>query len=716
MSVIPSLTGLSVEVPSEIYVGQKLKPIVKPIPAAATATPFVITTDDASFVYDSSGNLNLTGYSSALSTVTLNIVNGAYSGAVTITANPSVSSMSFDAPNISVAQWYSIDLIDRLSIVTASAEQPGISWTSSKPSVATVDPFGRVDGLAFGVTTITASVTDYRVSKATIIVTVVPPLNNNIVEITTATIYCPFSPLYQGRSVKTYLLIEPSDAKISSLVWSVSTPTTAYIDPSTGVITVINALDPNSSGEVIVNALLTDSLSNVTSTSQAMACSIKLDAIQVSPSCVTSLQIGQTTSLVATTYPSIVSDPTIEWTSSNPSIAYVDGNGTVTGASNGTCTITATSQDIQRTSGSATISVQNGLTSVTSNIPASLVEGATFKAVLTPLKSDSTVGSYSGILWDTSDSTVATVTTAGVITAISSGTCNVTAIVSGQSGSVSFSQSLTVTRAVKNIIVSPTSLFMNVGNSRQLTTVLFPSGAADTSITWLSSAPTIVTVDSSGNVTAIKVGVASIKATANGGTAVVATIPVNVGVPISTLSIVIPSTIFMPGTYQATVKVLPAEAAVDFTLWGSKTSEQTTYSTSEFGQVTGTGLFIPSINVSTGIVTQSGAFNVLTGSQFTSSIISTIAPSITIIQRVTSIIMSQVYYTRALGTTITLSAAVFPTNAYNKTILWSSSNVRVASVAQTGIVTTVAAGTATITARSTDGSNISAITIVTVTA
>lgn len=59
------------------------------------------------------------------------------------------------------------------------------------------------------------------------------------------------------------------------------------------------------------------------------------------------------------------------------------------------------------------------------------------------------------------------------------------------------------------------------------------------------------------------------------------------------------------------------------------------------------------------------------------------------------------------GKTIQLSAMAVPANTTDKRIVWESSNTQVATVDfNTGLVTTLAAGTATITAKSVDGSNI----------
>ena len=65
------------------------------------------------------------------------------------------------------------------------------------------------------------------------------------------------------------------------------------------------------------------------------------------------------------------------------------------------------------------------------------------------------------------------------------------------------------------------------------------------------------------------------------------------------------------------------------------------------------------------------------------------------------------------GATLQLSATVQPEDCDNKTVLWSSDNPSVATVDSNGLVTAHSVGTATITATTTDGSNLSTTCTVT---
>ncbi len=65
------------------------------------------------------------------------------------------------------------------------------------------------------------------------------------------------------------------------------------------------------------------------------------------------------------------------------------------------------------------------------------------------------------------------------------------------------------------------------------------------------------------------------------------------------------------------------------------------------------------------------------------------------------------------GSTLQLTATVLPEDCDNKTVLWSSDNPSVATIDSNGLVTTHSVGTATITAMTTDGSNLSTTCTVT---
>ncbi|MBU3146898.1 Ig domain-containing protein, partial [Clostridium sp. CF012] len=80
-----------------------------------------------------------------------------------------------------------------------------------------------------------------------------------------------------------------------------------------------------------------------------------------------------------------------------------------------------------------------------------------------------------------------------------------------------------------------------------------------------------------------------------------------------------------------------------------------------------------------------------------------------------SIELDKAATTLIVGNTTTLNASILPVDAANKNVNWISSDETIATVDATGKVTAIKAGTATVTATTQDGSNLSAGCIVTVT-
>ncbi|MBR6038379.1 MAG: Ig domain-containing protein, partial [Candidatus Methanomethylophilaceae archaeon] len=72
------------------------------------------------------------------------------------------------------------------------------------------------------------------------------------------------------------------------------------------------------------------------------------------------------------------------------------------------------------------------------------------------------------------------------------------------------------------------------------------------------------------------------------------------------------------------------------------------------------------------------------------------------VKRVTVIDIDFVEASVEVGTTVTIKATVFPSDATNKNVIWTSSNTGVATV-DGGVVTTLAVGEAIITATTEDG-------------
>ena len=107
---------------------------------------------------------------------------------------------------------------------------------------------------------------------------------------------------------------------------------------------------------------------------------------------------------------------------------------------------------------------------------------------------------------------VATVSSEGIITGVAAGSARITATAeAANSGTVSAYVDITVTSiAVTGVTVSPTEKSLSVGGTQQLTATVSPSNATNKNVTWTSDATSVATVSSSGLVTAIAAGTATI--------------------------------------------------------------------------------------------------------------------------------------------------------------------------------------------------------------
>lgn len=116
------------------------------------------------------------------------------------------------------------------------------------------------------------------------------------------------------------------------------------------------------------------------------------------------------------------------------------------------------------------------------------------------------------VVWQSSDTAVATISDAGLVTAISAGSATITAAAGGKSATCTVTVEPPV--AVGSISLDKTTLTLNRGGSGTLTATVLPDDATDKTVTWSSDKPDIATVDDNGKVSAVNLGFATITATA----------------------------------------------------------------------------------------------------------------------------------------------------------------------------------------------------------
>ncbi len=214
---------------------------------------------------------------------------------------------------------------------------------------------------------------------------------------------------------------------------------------------------------------------------------------------------------------STLSGRQVSWSSSASTIASIDGSGNISGIAPGTTVITATSEG---KSGSASLTVtQVPVATVTLNPAAGYLyvgEQGAFEVTLKDANGN--VLSGRTIAWSSSTNTVATVGTAGLVTAVAPGTTTITAICEGKT-TAAVVTILKAPEAVATVVLQPINGTLYVGEAGYFTVTLKDANGntlLDRDITWASSAPNVATAATDGLISGFAPGVAIITATSEG--------------------------------------------------------------------------------------------------------------------------------------------------------------------------------------------------------
>lgn len=226
--------------------------------------------------------------------------------------------------------------------------------------------------------------------------------------------------------------------------------------------------------------------------------------------------LGKTAKIGATVSPAGSADSSIHWVSQNPDIAAVDGAGNVTGKALGSTVISASISN-GRTA-LCTVTVKNPVTSVkVAQKTITLVKGQKATTAAIPQTLD---GSKPKISWKSSNSKVASVDSKGKITARKTGRATITASTGGKKTTISVK---IVDKAVSlsKVAITGAPKTLKVGSTRFIGAKMTPSTATGALVKYKSSSSKVLTVDSTGKITAKKPGTATITLTAGGKKATV---------------------------------------------------------------------------------------------------------------------------------------------------------------------------------------------------
>ena len=611
----------------------------------ATTTDKTVTwtsSDDKVATVDANGTVTAIAVGKATITATCGSVKATCAVTVNATA---ASSITLSKTTLSLKATESETLT--ANVMPETTTDKTVTWTSSDDKVATVDANGKVTAIAVGNATISASCGSVSAScKVTVETTPAESVEINVSS----------STLRAGESTKLVVTVKPSTTTNPSVTYTSSNPSVATVDAE-GNVTAVGV------GETVITVTCGNVSSTITiKVEPTPAATINLDKTEVN------LKATQNITLTATVAPETTTDKTIVWKSADETIATV-ANGVVTAVSVGKTTITATCGSVSATcqvtvSATPAESVNLNKTAITLKA----TESETLTATILPATTtDKTV------TWATSDDKVATVDANGKVTAIAVGNATITATC----GSVSATCAVTVSAtSAASITLNKTAIVLKATQTETLTATVLPATTTVKVIEWSTSDAKVATIDANGKVTAVAVGTATITATCG---SVSATCAVTVeATPAESVEINVSTSTLRAGeSTKLVVTVKPSTTtnpSVTFT-----SSDNSVATVDAEGNVTAVGVGEAIITVTCGDVS----------STIIIKVVDTIADSIT---------LDKTAITLKATETETLSATVLPESTTDKTVTWSTSDAKVATVDANGKVTAVAVGTTTITA------------------
>ena len=379
----------------------------------------------------------------------------------------------------------------------------------------------------------------------------------------------------------------------------------------------------------------------------------------------------------------------VTWSTSSSKIATVDASGLVTARKTGKVTITATAKDGSKVKGRITLRVVSGVTGLTIEGAGSVAAGKsiTLKAVMTP--ADAT---EKGVVWSVDcDKSIASISQSGKLTTkkVSAITTITVTAVSKQNSAIRATHTVTIRPVTTGLAISAPRLTIDLASpTLQLTAKCIPEDASQ-QVAWSTSNKRIATVDANGVVTALKAGTVTITATATDGTGVRAKFTVKVQKTVKSLTI--SGAAKLGGGQSTTIKatILPKDAANQKVIYSLNCpASVATISTS-------------------GVLTTKNVTEITTVTvNAVSAENSTISATWTLViyPKTTKLTLTAASSWINVGASVQLHVSATPETA-QMPIRWRSSNTRVATVDANGVVRGLKAGTATITVRTTDGSN-----------
>lgn len=621
------------------------------------------------------------GVVTAVGPGTATIIAKTVDGGLTATCKVSVVTLAkeirFDSSEVEIYTGESFTL--QATVLPEDTSNKSLNWESSNTDVATVDENGTITPVKAGTATITATSMDGTGIKATCRVTVLQHAES-------ITLDCESALLYLDDTKQLTATITPDDATNKKVVWSSSDEKIASVDQK-GLVTAHKV------GKVQITAVT--ELGDLEAVCEveviAFVSGIKLDQTELE------LYNGDVATLKATILPEDANNKTLSWSSSNPQVATVDANGVVTAIAAGTATITVAATDESGIETTCKVTVLQHVESVTlSRTSGSMYVGEAKALTATVLPENA---ANKTVIWSSSNTAVAMVDQSGLVTAVKAGTAQITATT--EEGGLTAVCDVTVNQRVTEIALNTTEATLYTKESLQLAATALPEDATNKTLSWSSADPTIASVDQQGVVSGLSVGTTTITIAAQDGSDVTATCQVTVLQHVESVQFVNQGGIgrvYLGQLSALAYQVLPENASNRAVTCTSSDESIATVEPYDDGRLAIRGVKTGRVQIT--VTTVDGGFSDVV--------------TVDVVQLPTSIELECSTLSLYTNETHTLAYTILPENAFNKSVVWKSSNPAVASVDANGAITGLSVGTATITATALYDSRVTATCEVTV--
>lgn len=610
-------------------------------------------------------------------------------------------------PSIAAGATQAFAAIGTFSDASTADLTQAVTWSSGSPTVATVSNAAGARGVATGVAPGTATIratdpasglasdTRLTVTAAALVAIALAPTSPSLPKGTTVAL----------AATGTYTDGSTRDLTASA-TWSSSDP---------GIASVSNVTRGTATGLAVGAATITatDPASGIAGSTPITVTAATVASLAITPP-TASIAKGARQAFVATaTYTDATTQDvtaSVRWTSSQPAVAAISNaagtQGLATGASLGTTTITATVPGTSTTA-TATLAVTAATIASIAITPAlpSVAKGSSLAFVATGTYSDGTTQDITAaVTWSSSAPSVATISNAsgayGRATAVDTGQTTITATMPFTT--VTGATTLTVTAAaLQALAIAPTAPAIARGTTIAFTaTGLYSDGSAQdltASVAWSSSDPAIATIAPSGLATGAGVGQATITATV-GAIAIGTTLTVTAA-QLARLQIDPPSPSLAAGT---TLQLRATGTYTDGTTQDLTPSVTWSSSAMAVAQVSNAS---GSVGRATALAAGTTAITATAGAGASTALSTTVTLVVTAATLATlDIAPSDPTLPRGSTTAFTATGAFTDGTTQDLTaaVTWTSSDPTIATVsnggATRGVVTTLAAGTATITA------------------